>query len=126
VDPAILPLGANGGPTPTHALSDSSPAIDAAGLVCSAFDQRGNSRPINGDLLGGAECDIGAVEHDGPCPDVDADGVITAVDLLFVEIALGATSTSQRYSPSADIDNNSVVDGNDKALVASDLGRVCR
>ena len=66
VDPALGPLQDNGGPSPTHALGPSSPAID--GGSCSGSDQRGVGRvnlpgipdgpaPSNG-------CDIGAYEVD--------------------------------------------------------------
>jgi hypothetical protein len=51
------PLDANGGPTATHALLAGSPAIDAAGLVCPAVDQRGVTRPR------GPACDAGAFER---------------------------------------------------------------
>lgn len=65
VDPLLGPLGDNGGPTPTHAPSQFSPAIDGgapegcrdpAGRVI-AIDQRGLPRVV------GAACDIGAVER---------------------------------------------------------------
>jgi CSLREA domain-containing protein len=57
-DPQLGPLGDNGGPTPTHAPLNGSPAIDAIPIAnCSlTVDQRGISRPQR------AACDIGAVE----------------------------------------------------------------
>jgi beta-glucanase (GH16 family) len=51
------PLALNGGPTATHALLAGSPAVDAAGLVCPAVDQRGVTRPR------GPACDAGAFER---------------------------------------------------------------
>ncbi len=51
----ILPLLDNGGPTETHALKKTSPAIDK-GAACPATDQRGVKRSIGG------RCDIGAWE----------------------------------------------------------------
>ncbi len=48
-------LADNGGPTPTHTLPSTSPAVDGAGPNCPALDQRGASR------IDGA-CDVGAVE----------------------------------------------------------------
>jgi predicted outer membrane repeat protein len=56
VNPLLGPLADNGGPTPTRALAAGSPAVNAAGAVCSATDQRGVPRPQQ------AACDIGAFE----------------------------------------------------------------
>jgi beta-glucanase (GH16 family) len=57
-DALIGPLADNGGPTPTHALLDGSPALDAAdAAACPPTDQRGVRRPQ------GAGCDIGAFER---------------------------------------------------------------
>jgi CSLREA domain-containing protein len=59
-DPLLAPLANYGGPTPTHALPQNSPAVDAADTgTCAAspvsgVDQRGFVRP--------AACDIGAYE----------------------------------------------------------------
>ena len=62
-DPMLGPLANNGGPTLTHALLPWSPAIDAVYEdYCLPTDQRGISRPLDGngdDVLG---CDIGAFE----------------------------------------------------------------
>jgi hypothetical protein len=53
----------NGGATSTHALLLGSPAIDAGtNIGCPATDQRGVTRPIDGNRDGSAVCDIGAVE----------------------------------------------------------------
>ena len=58
------PLQNNGGPTETHALVEGSPAIDAGGSDCPPpdTDQRGVTRPQDGDGDGTATCDIGAFE----------------------------------------------------------------
>lgn len=62
VNPLLLPLAANGGPTQTMLPSQGSPAIDAGeAAYCNSSDQRGFIRPV--DKLGsGAKCDIGATE----------------------------------------------------------------
>jgi hypothetical protein len=58
IDPLLGPLGDNGGSTPTHALLDGSPAIDAGTSEgCPATDQRGVARPQ------GSACDIGSFER---------------------------------------------------------------
>jgi len=65
VDPELGPLQDNGGGTLTRALPATSPAIDAAGTTCGVSeDQRGKSRPLDGDGVGGAACDVGAYELD--------------------------------------------------------------
>ena len=78
VDPMLSAMAANGGPTPTLALGTGSPAIDAAGSpVCPATDQRGSSRPRDGDGIGAAVCDIGAFE--APDQPIFADGFESGV-----------------------------------------------
>jgi CSLREA domain-containing protein len=67
-NPQLGDLQSNGGPTETHALRPRSPAIDSAGLTCVATDQRGISRPQDGDGTGGAACDRGAFEVEGTGP----------------------------------------------------------
>jgi CSLREA domain-containing protein len=71
LDPQLELLADNGGPTQTHALLSTSPAIDAdrdqAGETepffdCPPTDQRGVSRPQDGDGNGTAVCDIGSFE----------------------------------------------------------------
>jgi hypothetical protein len=66
VAPAQLgPLADNGGPTLTHLPLAGSPAIDAGdNTSCPAIDQRGITRPQDGNQPpdGFADCDIGAVE----------------------------------------------------------------
>ena len=58
-DPTLAPLAANGGDTPTMAITNTSPAYNASGATCApATDQRGITRPQFG------ACDIGAFELD--------------------------------------------------------------
>jgi len=72
----ITQLQDNGGLTLTHALAPGSPAIDAAnpaapgsgGDACEADDQRGVARPIDGDGVGGSQCDMGSYELDPALP----------------------------------------------------------
>ncbi len=62
LDPGLLALADNGGPTDTRALASSSRAIDAGGAQCGATDQRGTARPAGG------ACDIGAFESPFTAP----------------------------------------------------------
>ncbi|MDQ4143516.1 MAG: CSLREA domain-containing protein [Actinomycetota bacterium] len=70
VDPKLAPLGSYGGPTKTHALKPTSPAVDGGtveeagpGGGCRATDQRGVDRPQDGpDPNTQARCDVGAFE----------------------------------------------------------------
>ena len=63
-DPLLGPLQNNGGSTFTHAIPPESPATDsAASQGCPAIDQRGFSRPVDGDGDETAVCDIGAYEY---------------------------------------------------------------
>ena len=74
-DPLLGPLQDNGGPTWTHALSSISQAIDNGdNATCAAppinnLDQRGVTRPLDGNGDGTSDCDIGAYEYDGPPPE---------------------------------------------------------
>ena len=67
-DPLLVALAPNGGPTETMALDPNSPAIDkgdpatCAAAPVSNLDQRGFVRPVDGDAIPGAVCDIGAFE----------------------------------------------------------------
>jgi hypothetical protein len=76
-DPLLGLLQHNGGPTKTHALQSSSPAIDAVLDECGCTsiddlnvttDQRGEPRPMDGDSINSFLCDIGAYEANGTLP----------------------------------------------------------
>ncbi|MDA8018730.1 MAG: hypothetical protein MPN21_14910 [Thermoanaerobaculia bacterium] len=55
-------LNSFGGPTRTHLPLEGSVAVDWAPECPSPVDQRGTARPLDGDGIGGAACDAGAVE----------------------------------------------------------------
>ena len=64
-DPLLGALADNGGPTNTHALAATSPAIGAASpdpSRCTGTDQRGVARPQGG------TCDVGAYESSATAP----------------------------------------------------------
>jgi hypothetical protein len=59
LDPLLLPLSNNGGPTMTQMPAAGSPALDEVRVnACTGLDQRGVHRPQ------GVRCDIGAVERE--------------------------------------------------------------
>ncbi len=71
VNPLLMPLADNGGPTQTMALSPGSPAIDAGVAAGATFDQRGLSRTVDDPGVANAPTsdgtDIGAFEREVPC-----------------------------------------------------------
>jgi CSLREA domain-containing protein len=70
-DPLLGPLADNKGPTWTHAFLEGSPAIDHGdNSDCPDIDQRGASRPADGDDNDSRICDIGAYEHNGAFPNL--------------------------------------------------------
>ena len=71
VNPLLAALALNApGSTETHALPAESPAVDAGDdAACPAADQRGVTRPQDGDEDGTAVCDIGAFELQPPEPE---------------------------------------------------------
>jgi HYR domain len=71
VNPMLMPLADNGGPTQTMALSPGSPAIDAGVAVSSTFDERGMARTYDDPSVANAATsdatDIGAFELQPIC-----------------------------------------------------------
>lgn len=84
VDPGLGPLADNGGFTRTHLPGAN--AIDHGAATCSATDQRGVSRPQDGDGDDNAACDSGAVE-------------IGDADSIFANGFDGAGATTSQASP---------------------------
>ncbi len=63
-NPQLKALGNYGGPTPTHEPLPESPAIDIGLTQCeTSIDQRGQPRPVDGNMDGMVLCDSGAVEY---------------------------------------------------------------
>ncbi len=104
-------LADNDGATHTHALVAGSPAIDAISTAnCINIpeaqlgfhqDQRGATRPVDGDNSGTAECDIGAFEFNSVVSetaplDIDGNHTIDALTdgLLVIRYLFGLRSDS--------------------------------
>lgn len=101
-DPLLGPLADNGGFTQTHALLSGSPAIDAGSpTICPATDQRGITRPLDGDGDGTAVCDMGAYEV------VPVYGKLK-IKKVFTPLASGFTGT---FTISYDCDDGTAHDG---------------
>ena len=105
------PLADNGGPTLTHALLPSSPAIDA-GSNALAVDEIGNPLVTDQrgeDRIGSDTVDIGAVEFESDRPfllgDVNLNGVVNFLDISpFVSTLLDGVFLDQ-----ADINRDGVL-----------------
>lgn len=80
IDPNLLGLADNGGPTLTIALGGMSPAIDAGPMIASPLfaDQRGFDRERDGDRNSSVVTDIGAFELQSPS-DFFVDDIGTGV-----------------------------------------------
>jgi hypothetical protein len=99
-DPNLAALADNGGPTETLALMAGSAAIDAGdNTVCddnpgpNNLDQRGLSRPIDGDSNSSAICDIGAYEYqDATAPTVDSFAATSPSTSLNISITAFSAS----------------------------------
>jgi len=127
MDPVLGPLADNGGPTQTHALLPGSPAIDAGdNRGCPETDQRGFSRPFDGDVDGQALCDIGAYELHHCLGDVNSDGVVDVSDARLVARSIPSRPGSPRWLLAADVNGDGVVDDIDLRVVVHMLvARTC-
>lgn len=57
--------------------------------------------------------------------DVTGDDLVSGVDILNIAVAFGAGAADLGYDPFADLDGNGIVDGNDLAFVAANIGETC-
>jgi hypothetical protein len=118
-DPKLGPLANNGGNTQTHLLLTGSPAIDAGeSATCLSTDQRGVTRPLDGNGDGVVRCDLGAVEM--PMPEstlIFADGFESgtlnnwsarAIDGGDLSVTTGA-ALAGRMGMSALLDDNTTI-----------------
>ena len=97
-DLMLGPLADNGGPTPTHALLPGSPAIDGGvDSDCPSQDQRGATRPVDGNLDGIPRCDVGAFELDTSVTDVPTVGS-SALAILSLLLAVAAVRVIRRQA----------------------------
>jgi hypothetical protein len=102
-DPALGPLQMNGGLTPTMAITDSSPAFDAGGVLSTEHtDQRGARRPQ------GQGFDIGAVEACVFDPKQDCFGFHAFVFTRHLDISASPAVGGTVSPPSGDYPLNSV------------------
>ncbi|MFO1482872.1 MAG: cadherin-like beta sandwich domain-containing protein [Verrucomicrobiaceae bacterium] len=88
--PMLAALGNNGGPTQTMKLLAGSPAIDAAVSSTEAIDQRGVTRPRDGDGIGGSIADIGAMEVANT--NADLSGLVLSTGTLTPSFSSATTS----------------------------------
>ncbi|HEX5037237.1 MAG TPA: choice-of-anchor Q domain-containing protein [bacterium] len=129
IDPQLGPLANNGGTTQTHALLAGSPAIDLANSAgCFAndanngslltADQRGLTRPVDGDDNGTIRCDIGAFELQPLCGNGSLDvgeecddGNATAGDGCAVDCTLEPACGDSAVDEGEECDDGNATDG---------------
>lgn len=126
-DISNLPAGLEAFSNSTYPLAQGSPAVDAGGSSrCPETDQRGAPRPIDGDLNGGEECDIGAFEYGGNPPptigldldgDADCNGRATSIDAALILQRVAGLVTNLPCGPLADVNGDNRIDSIDAALV---------
>ena len=82
IDPKLAPLADNGGATPTHALLEGTPALDAgrAGDAAPAADQRGVARTATPDI---GAYELGALNAMPAFTSAAPDAAVVAAEQLF-------------------------------------------
>lgn len=108
VDPQLQPLANNGGPTQTHALALTSPAIDTGNSTLTT-DQRNAFRPVDLPNANGAgnASDIGAFEAQGAtAAGVTVSGRVTARKGFGVARAIVSMTNQSGVTRTAKTDSN--------------------
>ena len=119
IDPGLLPLADNGGPTLSHALLAASPAVDAGKSAGAAsFDQTGNFRNYDGNRDGVFSVDIGAVEFVNEAITFTVNTTADTFDAVTAD-GSAADSTGKISLRSAIQETNSVVG---EAIIALPAG----
>ena len=129
-NPMLAPLASNGGPTMTHLPLPGSPAIDRfpSDVFSIVGDQRGASRPADGDANGTTLSDIGAVEYSVPLlpviyvsptgNDANAGNTSTAPFRTIANAIARAAGTATVYlAPGAYTEHDLVISGKTIAFV---------
>ncbi|MAT99987.1 MAG: hypothetical protein CL608_22835 [Anaerolineaceae bacterium] len=102
-DPQLATLANNGGSSQTHAIAFGSPALDAANnATCAATDQRGITRPQDGNGDSSALCDMGAFELEtftGPTPTPTATATQSPTPTATNTVAPTNTPTATSTTP---------------------------
>ena len=107
-DPGLDPAGPadHGGPTDTIALQPGSVAIDLVtpgDPSCPAVDQRGVTRPVDGDDNGTAACDAGSYEAPRPA---DTTAPVVTVPANITTPATGPSGATVTYTATANDDRD--------------------
>ncbi len=104
----LQPLDNYGGPTLTRAILPDSDATDGGintgtaadgDAACPADDQRGETRPVDGDLNNTATCDIGAYEYDPPVYDPSCVTAAAVEDFIAPTCLVIVKQTTPNGSP---------------------------
>ncbi len=120
VDPQLLPLADNGGPTLTHSFAETSPALDSGDPAFAGppmFDQRGTpfARVLSGRVDRGALEFVRVVDGDF---DDDGDHDLDDIDALVAEIVTGTNDLL------FDLTLDGLVDLNDRDAWLAEAGEI--